>query len=537
MGTKGSYDMWADLVGDDSYRYDEFLPYFMRHQNFTPPESSHRFANATPHYDDTVLGTDGKLEVIFPNYANAFGTWVEKGLAAIGLNPINGFQSGDLIGSSYSLATIEYQSNVRSSSETAFLRPELKKDAPNTMFYPNTLGKKVLFDDNKKATGVIVETDGFVYELSATREVILSAGAFQSPQLLMVSGIGPRDLLEEHDIDVLVDSPGVGQNMTDHVLFGSTYRVNVVTGSSLAYGDNMDIANQQFKEGTGPLVNPNVDMFGWEKLPRGSQNSTTNSSHGALPSNDTQILSDLEWFSPDWPEIEYIAPGGYFGYATNFAKGNPTDGYNYATIVSGMVATLSRGTVSISSADTNDLPIIDPNWLSHPADQAVAVAAFKRTREIWESDAMAELRIGEEYFPGKEDVSTDEEIWNFIQQSFSTIFHASCTCRMGKESDPTAVVDAKGRVFGVQGLRVVDASSMPLLPPGHPMATICKFSEHLNHEYLLTVLFRCSCGEDRRGHIVWRLLDLSQFILSTFSSTFLYYGRRHDWRVCIDIRG
>ena len=472
MGTKGSYDMWADLVGDDSYRYDEFLPYFTRHQNFTPPDSSNRFDNATPQYDDTVLGTDGKLEVIFPNYAGAFGTWVEKGLAAIGINPINGFQSGDLIGSSYSLATIEYDTNVRASSETGFLRPELKKEAPNTIFYPNTLGKKVLFDDGLKATGVLVETDGFLYQLSATKEVILSAGAFQSPQLLMVSGIGPRELLEEHDIDVLVDSPGVGQNMTDHVLFGSTYRVNVLTGSSLAYGNNMDIAIEEFKEGTGPLVNPNVDMFGWEKLPR--SNASIGDS-GSLPSNDTTILNDLEWFSPDWPEIEYIAPGGYFGYATNFAEGNPTDGYNYATIVAGMVATLSKGTVSISSSDASDLPIIDPNWLSHPADKAVAIAAFKRTRDIWEADDMAEVRIGEEYFPGKQDVSTDEEIWHFIQQSFSTIFHASCTCRMGKAGDPTAVVDARSRVFGVQGLRVVDASSMPLLPPGHPMATICKF--------------------------------------------------------------
>lgn len=505
MGTKGSYDMWADLVGDDSYRYDEFLPYFMRSQKFTPPDSSNRFDNATPRYDDTVLGTDGKLEVIFPNYANAFGTWVEKGLAAIGMNPIDGFQSGDLIGSSYSLATIEYESNTRASSETEFLRPELEKDAPNTIFYPNTLGKKVLFDGDKKATGVLVETDGFLYQLSATREVILSAGAFQSPQLLMVSGIGPRELLEKYDIDVLVDSPGVGQNMTDHVLFGSTYRVNVVTASSLAYGDNMDIAIQEFKEGTGPLVNPNVDMFGWEKLPR---SDTANSESGALSSNATKILNDLDWFSPDWPEIEYIAPGGYFGYATNFAKGNPTDGYNYATIVSGMVATLSKGSVSISSSDTSDLPIIDPNWLSHPADQAVAIAAFKRTREIWESDAMAEVRIGEEYFPGKEDVSTDEEIWNFIQKSFSTIFHASCTCRMGNSGDPTAVVDARGRVFGVQGLRVVDASSMPLLPPGHPMATICKLSSHLLIDIsLLTGLFRCSGGEDRRGSVV-RILDM-----------------------------
>jgi choline dehydrogenase len=201
---------------------------------------------------------------------------------------------------------------------------------------------------------------------------------------------------------------------------------------------------------------------GWEKLPR----SSSNLSVGAL--------ADLATFAEDWPEIEYIAPGGYFGYSTNYQKNNPTDAYNYATIVSGMVAPLSRGTIDIASNDTSDPPIINPNWLTHPTDKAVAIAAFKRTREIWESEAMREITIGEEYFPGKAQVSTDDEIWEFIQQSFSTIFHAACTCKMGRSDDPNTVVDTKARVIGVKGLRVVDASALPLLPPGHPMATICK---------------------------------------------------------------
>lgn len=223
----------------------------------------------------------------------------------------------------------------------------------------------------------------------------------------------------------------------------------------------MNEAVESFREGTGPLVNPNVDVFGWEKLPRANLTQTT--------------IDSLSYFASDWPEVEYIAPGGYFGYSTNYQKNNPTDGFQYATIVSALVATLSRGSVTINSSDTADPPVINPAWLSHPADKETAILAFKRTRQIWESSPMKNLTIGDEYFPGTANVSTDEEIWTFIQESFSTVFHAATTCRMEPSDDPNAVVDNKASVIGVEGLRVVDASAFPLLPPGHPMATICKY--------------------------------------------------------------
>lgn len=472
IGTAGSYQMWADQVGDDSYTYENFLPYFQISQNFTPPDQSRRIANATPSYDESVLGRSGKLSVIFPNFAAAFGTWVERGLAAIGINPIDGFQSGRLIGSAYSLATINYDRNVRESSVEAFLVPELGEVDPNLIVFPLTMAKRIMFDSDRRATGVEVDTGGLRYVLNAREEVIVSAGSFQSPQLLMVSGVGPAESLQRHGIDVISDLRGVGQNMEDHVLFGTTHRVNVVTGSAMSNPEYANEAIQQFRAGYGPLTNPNVDIFGWEKLPRDSSNLSTTA------------LTDLATFSEDWPEIEYIAPGGYFGYSTNYQENNPTDGYNYATIAAGLVAPLSRGTVDIASNDTSDLPIINPNWLTHPTDRAVAIAAFKRTRDIWESEAMRDLIIGEEYFPGTAEISTDEEIWEFIQQSFSTIFHAACTCKMGRTDDPNTVVDNKARVVGVRGLRVVDASTLPLLPPGHPMATIYALAEKIADDIL-----------------------------------------------------
>lgn len=139
------------------------------------------------------------------------------------------------------------------------------------------------------------------------------------------------------------------------------------------------------------------------------------------------------------------------------------------------MAPLSRGNVTLRSADTSDLPIINPNWLGSKADQEVAIAAVKRLRQFWQSDAMAPAVSGREYFPGYQ-MQTDEQILEFVKNALIPIFHASCTCKMGTKDDPTAVVDNEGRVFGVSGLRVVDASAFPILPPGHPQSAVCKYS-------------------------------------------------------------
>lgn len=164
---------------------------------------------------------------------------------------------------------------------------------------------------------------------------------------------------------------------------------------------------------------------------------------------------------------------GFLGYQQNYQRDAPTDGYNYATVSTALVAPSSRGTIDISSADMADAPLINPNWLTHPADQEIVVAGYKRVREMFNSTVMEDVLIGPEYFPG-EDVQSDAEILEVIRKTASTVYHAACTCAMGKEDDKKAVIDTKARVYGVKGLRVVDASSFPILPPGHPVATICE---------------------------------------------------------------
>ena len=222
-----------------------------------------------------------------------------------------------------------------------------------------------------------------------------------------------------------------------------------------------------------------MTITAWEKIPPSARKSFTNQTQTALAT-----------FPSDWPEIEYLNVGGYFGYQNNFVTGGPNDGYNYGSIPVALVAPLSRGTIGISSADMADPPIINPNWLTDPADVSVAVAGYKRVRELFATKALAPILIGPEYFPGPS-VQTDAEILHLIRQSLNTVFHAAATCSMGKTGDPKAVVDSKARVIGVKNLRVVDASAFPLLPPGHPMATVCKnfpASRHTSVEMILMLL-------------------------------------------------
>ncbi|KAF2847819.1 GMC oxidoreductase [Plenodomus tracheiphilus IPT5] len=472
LGTRESYKMMADMVADDAYEYDNFLPYFEKSLNFTPPDNQIRAANATPEYDTANLGDGtGPLRATFANYANPASSWVQLGLEQIGLGRQRGFTSGSLNGSSYSIANIDHSTGTRESSETSFLQWAMRNS--EIQVYQSTLAEKILFDSQKRATGVSCDSAGLKYTLSARREVIVSAGAFQSPQLLMVSGVGPADALQKFGIKVVSDLRAVGQNMWDHVYAGPSYRVNVPTGSALGNPGALLRAEMEFRNRqAGPLSNPGGDLLAFEKLPEASRRAL---------SNETQRA--LEYFPSDWPEVEYLATNGYLGYQNNYQRDSPTDGYNYFTVAIANVAPLSRGTITLKSADMADPPVINPNWLSHPADREVMVAGYKRVRDLWNTPTMAGVRIGEEVFPGPS-VASDAQILDLIRQSLSPVFHPVGTCAMGRANSTDTVVDSHARVLGTEGLRVVDASILPILPPGHPVATIYAIAEKIAADIL-----------------------------------------------------
>jgi choline dehydrogenase len=341
--------------------------------------------------------------------------------------------------------------------------------------YKNTLAQKILFDSNKKATGVQVTAAGSFgtpsvnFTINAHNEVILSAGAFQSPQLLMVSGIGPCVDISKFGIPCVSNLPGVGQNMQDHPIFGIAHRVNVNTASAglnnatlAALGIQLYINNA-----TGPLSIFGPGIYGWEKLPQPYRSNLTKSS-----------LQALSTFPADWPEIEWLPVGAYNGYNLNKQTADPRDGHNYATINTALIAPMSRGTVELQGPDMTTPPLINPNWLVDPTDSDVAVQSFKRQREIW--DELVKLGVADpvEAFPGS-NYTTDAQIRQIISESMTTVYHASATCKMGLGNDSMAVLDSQARVYGVQNLRVVDASSFPFLPPGHPQSTVFALAEKI----------------------------------------------------------
>ncbi|KAL4783813.1 hypothetical protein BJX76DRAFT_368062 [Aspergillus varians] len=466
LPTEGSLQRWADEVEDDSWNFENMLPYIMKSQRFTPPNADLRFHNATPTYDTSTLGRSGPVDVSFPNYANGLASWIARAFRELSLPDIRGFTSGRLIGSAYILSTIQASTQMRASAKTAYLDPLIGRNL-NLIIYQSTHAKQILFNDDTIATGVRVSSEGQEYTLSARNEVIVAGGAFKTPQLLMVSGIGPAANLQRHGIPVVANLPGVGQNLQDHTLAGPSYRVNAIATSHNLSPELLFEAQVQFNSQPprGILTNPGIDLLGWEKVP-----------YGLRANFSTETEEALSNFPEDWPELEFVPSYGYFGDQSDFA--GPNDGYNYMSIATVLVAPLSRGIVDIASNDTEENPIIDPRWYSHPGDIEVAVAGFHRAREFMRTRTMSNITIGGEFYPGPE-VQTDDQIIEWLRKASSTIHHACCTASMGREDNPNAVVDTDGRVFGVSGLRVVDASILPFLTPGHPMSMIYGLAEKI----------------------------------------------------------
>ncbi|GLA38115.1 hypothetical protein AnigIFM63309_005113 [Aspergillus niger] len=469
--TMGSLHTWAKEVDDKSYEFLNMLPYYKKSVHFTPPDER-LFINSTNVQNPEAFSlSGGPLEVSSGNFVDGFGTWFRKALIALGLKQTE-FNSGSLLGSGYSTLTINPINAHRSSSETSFLQWTLGCGL-GPVIYHKTLAQKILFDNHRVATGVQVETAGTFgvaplnFTLSAQKGVILSAGAIQSPHLLMVSGIGPHDQLFRFNISCVSHLPGVGQNLQDHVSAGTTHRVDVPTVATLADDDTLVESNvkQYIVNATGPLSIPGPGYFGWEKLPKPFRWRLSNES--------IQALSTLP---EDWPEIVYTV-------GCSSKPANATAGQIYATINFVGIAPFSRGNISLAGPNMTTPPIINPQWLTNSTDVELMVGAFNRSRQIWAK--LADLGVADpvEISPGN-NVTTYEQILDFIRRSLTTISHASSTCKMGRKDDPMAVVDSSTRVYGVQRLRVVDASSFPFLPPGAPQSTVYAFAEKIAEEIL-----------------------------------------------------
>ncbi|KJZ74347.1 hypothetical protein HIM_06353 [Hirsutella minnesotensis 3608] len=472
-GTTGTYDWWADAVGDDKYRLNNFQKFFKKSVDFTPSKDGERKTNSSAPFnpDDFLpVGSGGPVQVSYTNWVSTWATWVEQGLKAVGLKHQTRFNQGELMGYHYAQTTTSH-SEARRSFSAEYVYSAKKRGLKTLKVFLNTHALKILFDQDNNANGVLVQHFTSQFKIKARKEVIVSAGAFQSPQLLMVSGIGPADTLNQFNIPIISTLPGVGQNMWDHIFYGPSRPVNFPTLNDLILNPIglIKSISDYFLKAKGPLTSNVVDLLGWEKLPEQYRRNFT-------PETQEQLAG----FPNDWPEVEFISGNGYLkDFQWPVAQQlEVLDGKNYATLLGAMVAPLSRGNVTIRSASSLVQPVINPNWLTAKADQEVAIAWFRRMREVWNTQALQSISQGEEKYPGRE-IETDEDILAYVQKSFMTVWHPACTCKMGKREDKMAVVDHEARVFGVQGLRVVDASAFPLLPPGHPQSTVYALAEKI----------------------------------------------------------
>lgn len=261
--TRESYAKWANDVGDQSYTFDALLPYFKKRIKFAPPSSA-RAANASVEFNPGAFSAArGPLQVSYANYARPFLSYIEGSLNKIGIQDVLDFNSGSLFGAQYCSSTIDPSNEKRDSSQTSFL--DDAESRSNLKAFGVTTAQQIIFDDTKTTTGALVKGLNFIpFTVSARKGVILSVGAFQSPQLLMLPGIGPAAALAKFNITLLKDAPGVGQNMWDHVLFGPSYRVKVQTFTRLV-NDLLYTIGQYFGlyliRKLGPLTNPICDSW------------------------------------------------------------------------------------------------------------------------------------------------------------------------------------------------------------------------------------------------------------------------------------
>ncbi|KAH8657405.1 hypothetical protein BGZ60DRAFT_493556 [Tricladium varicosporioides] len=467
--TVGTFQRWADLIGDQSYTWPNVLKYFKKSVQLTPPNLQKRnVKNATVFFDPTVFDNSlgGPVQVSWGNWVDITGTWLSLAMQSIGLpiSPLS-FSSGVLSGFSGWVTSEINPDDATRSSSTAYLRQAIDKGS-NLNVYVHTQATRILFNEEtpKKATGVSVSTQGFKYTISAKKEVIISAGVFHSPQLLMVSGIGPPSLLTSLKIPIISPLPGVGQNLQDQIFFDVLSGVSTPSTGSIVFDPSQSekILKQYLSDASGPYSSAG-GFIAFEKIPPSYRNFSTRT---------TSLLASLPG---DSPEIEYIV----------LAFPNTPGTNDNATTVGAVSATIqspfSRGSVTISSAEMSDPPIIDMAWLSDAADGELLIAAVKRCRQVLASASIQSIRVGPEISPG-EHVQSDADILKWLRENVVPVWHPSSTCKMGKGSDGMAVVDSRGRVRGVRGLRVVDLSVVPEALPGHPSASVYMLAEKIGDD-------------------------------------------------------
>ncbi|KAK7874212.1 hypothetical protein R5R35_006255 [Gryllus longicercus] len=457
-GNRRDYDAW-EAQGNPGWSYEDVLPYFKKSQDQRNPY----LAKNTRYH-----ATGGYLTVQDSPFNTPLGIAFVQAGVEMGYEhrDINGeFQTG------FAPFQFTMRRGFRCSTAKAFLRPvRLRKNLHVALWAHVT--KVLINPKTKRAYGVEFVRDGYKEKVLARKEVILSAGAINSPQLLMLSGVGPAAHLKAHSIPVLQDSPGVGKNLQDHIAIGGVlWQIDHPVSIMIDRVMNLNAAMRYAVLGTGPLTsNVGLEAVGF-------------------------ITTKYNNQSDDWPDMEFmitssstVSDGGTQGkrahgltdrfYNEYLSSLNNKDVFGVFPM---MLRPRSRGEILLRSNDPFKYPLLYHNYLTDPHDVGVMREGVKAAIAFGETRALK--RFGARYHrvpvPGcrKLPLFTDEYWDCFIKQYTMTIYHMSGTCKMGPDGDPMAVVDPQLRVKGISNLRVIDASIMPTIPSGNINAPVIMVGE------------------------------------------------------------
>lgn len=429
-GQAADYDRWNEAVtapganNDGAWSYRDILPYFKAQED-------------NDHLGGEFHGVGGPLKISDLGHTSPMSRTYVKTLQGMGIPYNPDFNGVEQFGVGFMQHTIDWQTRRRCSAVDAFLAPVMN-DPLLTIETEATVTRLVI--ENGKTVGVDYMQNGARKRAAAGVEVILAAGAYQTPKLMMLSGIGPKDELARLEIKTLVDLPGVGKNLQDH------YECPVVAttkGSFGYYGADR----------------------GWPMIKAGLQYLLFKSGPATTTGVETCAFYDPDGNNAE-PTIQmFCVPTVYLD--RDVMGTDPGDG---VTINSLLLRPKARGSVTLASADPFANPIVDTQIFSHPDDLRLTIASFRFARTVLAASPMREL-IDKEIFPGT-GVTSDEAIADHCRRTVKTGYHPVGTCKMGHDQDPDAVLTPELKVRGVERLRVIDASIMPTIVSGNTNAAV-----------------------------------------------------------------
>lgn len=425
-GQKEDYDDWRQL-GNPGWSYEDMLPYFIK------CEDQERGAN-------DYHGVGGNLKVSDMRTRRKICDAFIKGAGEIGIPENNDFNGEKQEGVGYYQLTAH--NGRRCSTAVGYLNP-VKKRA-NLKIEIQALVKQIKFVMGKAET-VVYSAGGETRIATCKGEIILCAGAINSPQILMLSGIGDGEILKGFSIPVVKHLPGVGQNLQDHLQLRSVYQCNIST------------VNDEVRH---PL----------KKVLIGMRYALFRSGPMSSAASEVGVFAKTSAALEDRPDVQF--------HFQPLSADSPGEGVHEFSGITSSVTQLrpeSKGSIQLKSADPFEYPEIHPNYLSEELDQQVAVAALRMSRAIVQSTSMSSF-IVEERVPGSR-YQTNEELLDCARNMGETIYHPTGTCKMGPKSDPFSVVSRRLRVRGVSRLRVVDASIMPVICSGNTNAPTAAIAE------------------------------------------------------------